>query len=118
MTISRTPIARWRSALRDPRAKDAAISEVAVDLDGVEIERQIVEGGATEVLLGVAARGDLLVVGSRGRGGFASLLLGSIRLQCVQHASCPVVVVHPAKPSAGEHLPASGALPTTEEAPR
>lgn len=79
---------------------DAAIAEVAVDVDGVEIERQVVEGGAAEVLMGAADGADLLVVGSRGHGGFAGLLLGSVSQQCVHRAPCPVVIVHPAKPSA------------------
>lgn len=88
---------------------DAAIAEAAADLDGVELERQVVEGGATEVLLGAAVDSDLLVVGSRGHGGFVNLFLGSISLQSVQHAPCPVVVVHP---------PASNVVPTPEETRR
>jgi nucleotide-binding universal stress UspA family protein len=54
-----------------------------------------VAGGAAEVLTRAAGDADLLVVGSRGRGGFASMVLGSVGLQCVLHASCPVTVVHP-----------------------
>lgn len=65
--------------------------------EGVEMERKVVEGGPAEVLVGAVAEGDLLVVGSRGHGGFAGLLLGSVSQQCAHHAPCPVVIVHPAK---------------------
>jgi nucleotide-binding universal stress UspA family protein len=51
------------------------------------------EGTPSQVLMQAAQDAALLVVGSRGRGGFAGLLLGSVSLQCAQHAGCPVVVV-------------------------
>lgn len=95
---------------------DRAITEIATEADGVEIERQVVEGGPAEVLVGAAAKGDLLVVGSRGHGGFAGLLLGSVSQQCAHYASCPVVIVHAAKTSASRTA-AAGAERAENEAP-
>ncbi|WP_406284042.1 universal stress protein [Embleya sp. NBC_00896] len=54
---------------------------------------QVYSGTATEVLLGMSERHELVVVGSRGSGGFSRLLLGSVSTAIVHHAACPVLVV-------------------------
>jgi nucleotide-binding universal stress UspA family protein len=60
--------------------------------EGVTVEPSAIEGSAASVLLDAAEHADLLVVGSRGKGGLAGLLLGSISQQMAQHAPCPVVI--------------------------
>jgi nucleotide-binding universal stress UspA family protein len=70
---------------------DAAIA--AVDTTGVTVESKIIAGGASEVLVEEAKGADLLVVGSRGRGGFSGLLLGSVSQQAAHHAPCPIVII-------------------------
>ncbi len=62
---------------------------------GLKVTPVHVEGSAAAVLIDTSKGADLLVVGSRGRGGFTSLLLGSVSSQCVHHAPCPVLVVRP-----------------------
>lgn len=62
-------------------------------VDGVDVEATVVCDLGARALIEAGDRADLLVVGSRGCGGFRGLLLGSVSSQVVQHAPCPVAVV-------------------------
>jgi nucleotide-binding universal stress UspA family protein len=70
-----------------------AFAEVSALEPEVPVRPVVAEGLAAEVLLRTARGADMLVVGSRGHGGFASALLGSVSLYCVLHAHCPVLVL-------------------------
>jgi len=60
----------------------------------VDVRTSVEEGkNPAEVLIGRSEEADLLVVGSRGHGGFVGMLLGSVSQHLVGHANCPVVVV-------------------------
>ena len=59
------------------------------------VEIVVAAGPAAGVLIDKSGEVDVLVLGHRGRGGFASMLLGSVSMQCVLHAHCPVIVVRP-----------------------
>jgi nucleotide-binding universal stress UspA family protein len=74
-----------------------AISMVADPASQVRVHPMVAEGNAAQVLLHASAGADLLVVGSRGHGGFASALLGSVSQHCTHHAHCPVVVIRVAR---------------------
>ena len=73
---------------------EQTLRESVPETDTVEIERRVVEGRPAAVLVDESQGADLLVVGSRGHGGFTGLLLGSVSQQCAHHAACPVVIVH------------------------
>jgi nucleotide-binding universal stress UspA family protein len=70
-----------------------AIAETSRPGDPVKITPRVVEGNAAQALIDAAAGAELLVVGSRGHGGFVEALLGSVGQHCVQHAPCPVLVI-------------------------
>lgn len=59
----------------------------------VDVRVKVAHGPAARILLEAAAGAELLVVGSRGHGAFAGMLLGSVSQHCTHHAPCPVIVV-------------------------
>jgi nucleotide-binding universal stress UspA family protein len=71
---------------------EAVAARCRADL-AVPVESYVGRGGPAEVLLAASEHAGLLVMGSRGRGGFARLLLGSNSTQCATHATVPTVVV-------------------------
>lgn len=79
------------------RAVRATVTEVLGSEPDIAVETRIAQGPAAEVLLDAASAADLLVVGSRGHGAFAGMLLGSVSSHVVHNALCPVVVVRPPK---------------------
>jgi nucleotide-binding universal stress UspA family protein len=75
-----------------------SLEQAGAASSGVEVVEVVREGQPADVLLDEAKGAGLLVVGSRGLGGFRGLLLGSVGQQCAHHASCPVVIVHASFP--------------------
>ena len=75
---------------REVLEQAAAAAPPTEDLD---VEWLGVPGNPSEVLIGASRGASLLVVGSRGLGGFMGLMIGSVSNQCVHHAHCPVLVV-------------------------
>lgn len=79
------------------KAAEASLSQAIRDVLGddpaVPVRTSVVEDSPAIGLLREAVGAELIVVGSRGHGGFAGLLLGSVSQQIVHHAPCPVVII-------------------------
>jgi nucleotide-binding universal stress UspA family protein len=76
-------------------ALETALQPWREKFPGVPVEALVARGTAARVLVDVSSNAGLVVVGSRGHGGITGTLLGSVSLQVLHHADCPVLVVHP-----------------------
>jgi nucleotide-binding universal stress UspA family protein len=70
------------------------IIDAASSTEGIKVEWLAIPGNPSEVLIEASRGAALLVVGSRGVGGFMGLLMGSVSTQCVHYSHCPVLVIH------------------------
>ncbi|MEZ5151191.1 universal stress protein [Rhodococcus zopfii] len=80
----------------DQEAAEMLSDAIAGAFDGVPpagIVESVREGHPSQVLIDAARHAQMLVLGSRGHGGFSGLLLGSVSAYCAEHAPCPVLVV-------------------------
>jgi nucleotide-binding universal stress UspA family protein len=82
------------------KARDAAqeetekvLEETGSDSRPQSVTVQAVTGLPAEELISASAEADMIIVGSRGAGGFARLVMGSVSFQVTHHAHCPVVVI-------------------------
>jgi nucleotide-binding universal stress UspA family protein len=91
------------------RIVDDAVRRAAAGSPGLAVDGELVTGSAGTVMLSESASAQLVVVGSRGLGGFAGLLLGSVSGHLAAHAPCPVVVLRPAHALRG----GGGGVPAT-----
>lgn len=71
---------------------DEQVKAVLGEDPGIPVVGEVGEGAAAEVILDASAGADMIVMGSRGLGGFSGLLLGSVSTQVVHHARCPVTI--------------------------
>lgn len=76
------------------KALEDTVADVLGEHPDLSVELVVREGHAAPVLVETAKGASMLVVGSRGHGGFAGLLLGSVSEHCARHAPCPVTVMH------------------------
>jgi nucleotide-binding universal stress UspA family protein len=80
-------------ARRAGTALDQTVREVLGDDLPLDVEQVVEQGDPAAVLLRRSEGADMLVVGSRGHGGFNRLLVGSVSEKCVRHATCSVIVI-------------------------
>jgi len=89
------PTGTWTPQTDADKTLEAVVNEVFGTHRPADLRLTVTEGYPAHVLMRASSQAMMLVVGSRGLGGFTGLLLGSVSANVVHHAQCPVLVVHP-----------------------
>ena len=85
----------WDPGGEAGKALEEVVSEVLGTEPDIEVRQVVLEGHPAPALVRAAKGADMLVVGSRGHGEFAGMLIGSVSEHCATHAPCVVVIVRP-----------------------
>ncbi|MEU4293386.1 universal stress protein [Kribbella sp. NPDC026596] len=83
-----------------------AMDSKRILIPGIDVKTKVVHSHPVQALLDGADGAELIVVGSRGRGGFTGMVLGSVSQAVLRHAPCPVAVVHPRQTKVDRPSPA------------
>ncbi|GAA2806887.1 universal stress protein [Kribbella solani] len=95
------PLEAVRTARR--QRLDEVAAKIRVEYPGLRVETALIGGAAAKTLVDAAQDARLVVLGSRGLGGWSGLLVGSVAVQVTTHAECPVVVIpHGFQPRAAQ----------------
>ena len=90
----------WDPAADATKALEDTVDEIFGSERPAGLRLLVRQGLPAKVLLDESRGATMLIVGSRGHGGFAGLLLGSVSASCAEHATCPVLVIHGDQPTA------------------
>lgn len=90
------------------RVLDEMVAALSKEVGANELRTEVIQGGPSLVLEDLSKGAALVVVGSRGHGGFAGLLLGSVSAHLAAHAHCPVVIVHHSRDASDSSQHAEG----------
>jgi len=84
----------WRPGEDTEKLLRETVDEVLGQERSLDVHQSVQEGTAAQILIKEGAGALMIVVGSRGHGGFSGMLLGSVSAAVAEHAPCPVLVVH------------------------
>lgn len=96
-------VIEWQPEKDAQQILDAAIVDAFGDAPPAGLTRTVLSGAPARTLIDVSETSGMLVLGSRGHGGFAGLLLGSVSAACAQHAHCPVLIVRADSEAVAHH---------------